>query len=463
MRFSVMQRKWFLGAAGCVLLAAAAAVLLDLVLALGCPRADFSFLGGVPLSERSRAVMTETGGSVAVTCILPADDPAAAPLGRLLRTFAALSHDVAGAEILIRFADPRTEPARSAALMAQGAQGQGVLFRSGHRHVFVPVSAFCPGGTYDPAEAERIAASAFARLSRADGIRIGWLGGHGESGADTADPLIGFSAFRRALETEGYAVSPLRLFAADGTASPIPRDIGVIVIMGARFPLTVPERIRLAEWLDRGGRLLCFMPPSGDMGLGALFDQWGIRVGSRLRTPSHTVSPVYGLASDLSASHPVTRDLAGEASLMLGTSRALFPLNPLPAGTSVESLVRMAAVPLPGRIDGAGDNVCVVITAERGRDAGSDLAFRSGRLLVVGATDPATNRYMLNHATANRDLLVNAVQWLAGNAAPAGHGESGVIRLRLDSRGWNWLMLLSVLMVPGGVCVVLWLLTWRRA
>lgn len=463
MRFSAMQRKWFLGAAICVVLAAVAAVLLDLVLALGYPRADVSFLGGVPLSERSRAAMTETAGDVSVTCILSAGDPAFAPLGRLLRAFASLSREVAGAEVGIRFADPRTEPAKSAALMAQGARGQGLLFRRDHRYVFVPVSAFCPGGAYDPAEAERVIASAFARLSRVDGLRIGWLTGHGEAASDTTDPMIGFSAFRRALETEGYAVEPLRLFSADGTARPIPSDIGVLVVMDARFPLTVPERIRLSEWLDRGGRLLCFMPASGDMGLGSLFDQWGIRVGSRLRTPAHAVSPIYGLASELSPDHPVTRNLSGETSVTLGVSRALFPVDPLPAGTSVEPLVRMAAVPLLGRIDGAGDSVCVVMAAERGRDAGSDLALRSGRLVVVGSSDPATNRYLLNHATVNRDLLVNTVQWLAGNASPAGHGESGVIRLRLDSRGWRRLTLVSVLLVPGVLCVLLWLLTGRRA
>lgn len=462
MRLSGTQRGWFLGAFCCVALAALAAILADALLAQWRPVADLSGLGAeAALSERAKAVLTDTAGTVSVTCVLPADSPAALPTGRLLRAFAQASRAVAGAALEIAYVDPRLEPAAAAQLMAQGAEGTGLLLRRAGRGVFVPERALLgEAGAYDPAEAESALVAALARLARADGVVVGWLMGHGEPSPGGTDPLDGFSGFRRTLENEGFRIRELTLDAAAPDAA-IPAELGALVVMGPRYPVTAPERELLADWLERGGRLFLALPPSGDAGLGSLLGRWGIRVGTSPRRPVRQTEGGAGITGALSAEHPVTRELAGRAQQTFVAPRALSTAE-VPRGVAVTPLARMGVRPLPDGTARTNETVTVLLAAERGGAAGSDLAFRPGRLMVAGETAFAENRYVLNHATANRDLLSNALRWLTGLSGSGARGGAGVLRVGQDRRAWRTDFLIVALGVPFALCAFLWLLSRRR-
>lgn len=462
MRLSGSQRRWFLGALCCVLLAALAAVLTDALLAQWRPVVDWSGLGsGAALSERARAALADTAGSVAVTCLLPADSPAALPTGRLLRAFAQTSRAVAGATLEVTYVDPLLEPAAAAQLMAQGAEGTGLLLRRAGRSVFVPERALLTDeGSYDPAEAEGALVAALARLSRTDGVTVGWLTGHGEPSLSGTDPLVGYSGLRRTLENEGFRIRELTLDAAAPDAA-VPADLGVLVVMGPRYPVTAPERALLADWLERGGRLLLALPPSGDAGLGPLLERWGVQAGTLPRRPVRRTEGGAGLTGQLSTEHAVTRELAGHAQLTFVAPRALAAVE-VPRGVAVTPLVRMAAWPLPDAGVRTNETVAVMVAAERGGAAGSDLAFRPGRLVVAGETAFAENRYVLNHATANRDLLSNVLRWLTGLSGSGARGGASVLRVGQDRRAWRTDFLVVALGVPFLLCAFLWLLSRRR-
>ena len=461
MRLTRGQWRWFLGAGVCVALAALAAVLADALLARLRPTIDVSALGvGPALSERGRATLTDTSGAIAVSCLLPAESPAALPVGRLLRAFAQASRDAAGATFTIAYVDPRMEIGETTRLMAQGAEGPGILFRQMGRHAFVPENALLSvSGAYDPAEAESAVTAAIARLSRAEGLEIAWLTGHGEPAFDGTDPLSGFSGLRRALENEGCRLRPLTLdVSAEGGG--IPDSVGALMIVAPRYPVTSPERAILLDWLDRGGRLFCALPSSGDAGLGPLLERWGIRFGAWPRTPTRRAEGDAGLTDLLAADHPVTQELAGRAQLVFGAPRAL--MTEAVRGVSVTPLVRLEAAPLPNAAAQTNQTVAVMMAAERGGRVGTDLAFRPGRVVAVGEAAFAENRYVLNHATANRDLTVNAMRWLTGLSGSGARTGAGVLRIGADARAWRVDFLTVALGVPFALCLLLWLLTRRR-
>ncbi len=461
MRLSGGQRRWFAGAILCVALAAFAAVLADALLARLRPTVDWTAWGGGPvLSERGRATLTDTSGTVSVACVLPTESPAALPVGRLLRAFAQASRDVAGATIEIAYVDPRVEVGAAARLMAQGAEGAGLLFRQAGRHVFLPERALLDdsGTAYDPAEAESAVAAALARLSRPAGVEVGWLTGHGEADFAGTDPVRGFSGLRRALENEGCRLRPLTLdvSAEDGG---IPVTVGAVVIAGPRYPITSAERAFLLDWLDRGGRLLCALPEAGDAGLGPLLERWGVRAGAWPRRPIRRGEGDAGLTDALSAEHPITRELAGKASIAFGAPRALAAEGR--RDLTVTPLARMEVAPVPGAAQ-TNETVAVMVAAERGGRVGADLAFRPGRVVAVGETAWAENRNTLNHASANRDLAVNAIRWLTGLSGSGARSGAGVLRVGQDAQAWRRDFLAVALGVPFALCLALWLFTRRR-
>lgn len=458
MKLSRSQRHWFVGAALCLLFALCAALLIDALVAQWCPALDLSSLRpGGQLSERSRATLTDTAGTLSITAIFPTEDPAALPTGRLLRIFAQTSRQLAGANLSLAYVDPRLSPTQAEHLAAQGAEGSGLLFRQAGRHVFLPArTLLTEAGTFSPEEAEEAIASAIARLSREDGITLGWLTGHGEPDFTQTDPQSGFSALRRALEREGYtlrAVSP--------ETHTEPTDLGTLLIVSPRYPITATERSLLADWLDRGGRLLCALPPGGDAGLTALFEQWGIRTGSAPRQSLRQAPDRAGFTDALSPEHPITRELAGRAHLILSAPRALYALPT--RGLSLTPLVSLAAAPLPPST--TNETVTVAMAAERVSTAvGADLALRPGRLLVLSEADFLRNARLLNHATANRDFALNAIHWLTGlSGSGAPSGASGMLRLGWDRHTRHRANRVLAIGLPLGLCLILWLLTRKRA
>ncbi|MBQ9694713.1 MAG: Gldg family protein, partial [Kiritimatiellae bacterium] len=284
MKFAPSQRRWLLAATCCIVLAAVIAILIDLLLAQWRPTLDLSPSDAdTALSERSRTTLMDTAGYISIICLLPAESPVTLPVGQLLRRFEHTSRELSGATLEISYIDPRTEPQTTAQLMASGAHGTGILVRQSGRNIFIPTAALTTdAGIYDAATAEEAIAAAFSRLSRAEGIQIGWLIGHGEADYRTTDPQNGYSGLRRALENDGCTLQTLTL--NSGTAiSEIPPDIKVIAIVDPHYPITAAERALLSDWLDRGGRLICFLPSGDNAGLTALFEQWGLRVGEMPR------------------------------------------------------------------------------------------------------------------------------------------------------------------------------------
>ncbi len=462
MKLSLSQRRWFLCATLCVALACLSALLFDLLLAHWRPSIDLSVQGAtLSLSERTKATLTDTAGTIEATCVFPEESPIALPAGHLLRSYQDASKSVAGATFEIDYVDPRVETNAAARLMAQGVRGAGIFFRQAGRSVYVPEHALLsPSGGYDPAEAEVAVTAALARLSRQDGIVIGWLVGHGEPKFDDTDPSTGYSGLRRALENEGCEIRELMLDVTSAAQKTIPPEVNIILIMNPRYPVSAAERALLSDWLDKGGRLLCALPHAGEAGLGPLLEQWGVRVGTMPRQPVRRTAKNAGVTTQLSQDHRVTRELK-HAMLTFRAPRALsiLPMK----GMTQTPLVEMSVYPLETTPNAPStEDVPIVVAVERGSRVGEDLAFRPGRLIVAGESGFAENDYLLNHASANRDLSVNAVRWLVGLPGSGAQSGSGIIRFEQDHRTWHFQLWIVAGAIPLVFCLLIGFITRRR-
>lgn len=461
MKYSASQRRWLFCAILCAVLATTSAVLIDLLLTQWRPALSLNtYCTETALAERSRATLAETAGVISAVSLLPADSAAAVPAGQLLRRFEIASRELAGASIEIAYIDPRVFPQDAARMMASGAEGTGILLRQAGRNVFIPERALlATDGSYSPADAEEAIAAGFARLSRVDGVQIGWLTGHGEPDFTSADPLDGYSGFRRALENEGCKITSLQL-PAEPQDNSIPPEISVLAIVAPRYPLTHAERIQLSDWLDRGGRILCFLPAGHDAGLTPLLEQWGIRLGSTPREGLTTTASGVAIAALLDKIHPVTAELAGNASVYFSAPRLLYPFEV--RGIHATALVRLPIRP-PHDLPNPGEPELgtAMLAAERGSIVSSDLGFRPGRMIVTGDATFISNRYLLNHASANRDLSVNAVRWLTGLSGSGARGASNVLLFNIDRQGWHMLFVIMGALVPFALCLIIRLLVWR--
>lgn len=463
MKMSALQRRWCFGALTCLLLAVIAAVLTDLLLAQWNPTLNLSAFGTTsPLSERSLETLADTTGTISVECIFPSESTAALPVGRLVRAFAQASRELAGADFDITYVDPRMEPGAAAQLVAQGATGVGILFRQDGRSIFLPEHVLVTSeGIYDPTDAENAIASAMARLSRQDGVVVGWLTGHGEPELNATNPLTGISGLQRALENEGCRVREIQLDVTQGATEAIPEDVKVLLVVNPRYPVTAAERVALSDWLERGGRLFCALPATTDVGLEALLERWGIRVGTLPRRPVKRILGDWGLATHLSSQHPVTCELAGKTQIALCAPREL--IFERVRGISLTPLVSMDVAPLQETASTASTLVQVMVAAERGAVVDPELGFQPGRIIVIGDAAFTENRHILNHASANRDLAVNAIRWLTGLDGSGARSGTAVFVTGLDLKSWQVNFIIVALGVPFVLCLLLWVLGRRRA
>ena len=295
-------------------------------------------------------------------------------------------------------------------------------------------------------------------MSRADGIQIGWLTGHGEADYRSTDPQSGHSGLRRALENDGCTLQNLTLN-ANGDVTEIPANIKVIAIVNPRYPITTAERALLSDWLDRGGRLICFLPAGDNAGLTALFEQWGLRIGEMPRLGTSLTAAGTTSSSLLDAMHPVTHDLAGKASVTFSAPKAIYPFDV--RGIKGTPLVQLPVLAVPNDRTSGKEIATVVHAVERGSLVGADLGFRPGRMVLFGESAFAQNDRILNHASANRDLIVNAVRWLTGHAGSGARGPSHVMIIGQDLKSWRTVFLVLGGLIPLLFCLLIKILTWK--
>lgn len=458
-----------------ILLAVAGVVLVNLLatrLGFVC---ECGFTAARPVSARTREILTHAQGAVRAVCFFDSGHALLRPAGRLLRGFKAVAARAGGVAIDIVYVDPRRDLAKAKALTDAAVPPNAIVFEGQGRRITVLAADLVATNQGRQAQfrGETVCAAAIARLARGEQPVVYWLRGHGEGDLADYDPETGFSTLAREIRHEGYDLRPLELWKAKG----VPADAAALIVLGPHSALAAEEVTWVEAYLTHGGRLLYLVSPARPSGLEATLERWGVRVTpwtavSRETLSGHdTVILHYG-------DHAITRGLTNSATVFLGSrciqaasaedasgaDRAKFTALALtgPEGWGARDSEAKLRVFDPHE-DLAGP-VAVAAAVERGGEAGKDITLQPTRLVVMGEDGFVSNPMLATRSSANRDLFVNALNWLTGIETGTGVSGGGDAALwtGLDRRGWMRFTLFAAGAVPAGVLVLGLLVVARR-
>ncbi len=273
--------------------------------------------------------------------------------------------------------------------------------------------------------------SAVYRLATGKLARICNLVGHGEHRIE-ADDRSGYSNYAQILYDQGYDVRPLAL----ANLADVPDFCDVLVIAGPRLQPEPSELVAIERHLVRGGAVLALFDAPTPSGWVDWMAKWRVgltgdvlvdveQVGRRQGVGARTmiVSEEYG-------DHEIVRSLKGMATVFPLVQTLTMVGEP---DSAVTGAILLQSSPKTWAETDPDTRFSGTPHFDRESDQVGPLPFgmvlelaigpnpeRPGRLVVIG------NSEFLNNATVklvgNRDLLLNAVGWLAR--------EEGLINLR---------------------------------
>jgi len=323
--------------------------------------------------------------------------------------------------------------------------------------------------------------------------KIYFVQGHGEK--DTTDnDRGGYSSIAEALGRDNFGVEKLVL----AQQQDVPEDASIVAIVGPRADLLQPEADMLERYLVKGGHLLVLLdPPESDSRpmpvIEGLLKSWSVDVGNNVVVdvsgmgqllgtdasvpvaaayPQHAVTQGFNLLT----AYPLARSVTPATSATAGrVAQSIIETGPRSwAEVDVKQLRASGEVSMNAE---SGDkqgpvSIGVAVTAPvqdaaKPADAATPPADEQpskpeSRLVVVGDSDFGAN-YALG-IQGNRDLFMNAVNWLAQqeNLIAIRPREAGDRRITLTAQRTQGLFWMSLLFVPAavfGTGIYTW---WRR-
>jgi ABC-type uncharacterized transport system involved in gliding motility auxiliary subunit len=325
--------------------------------------------------------------------------------------------------------------------------------------------------------------------------KIYFTQGHGEKDTGAQDRL-GYSALVSALTNDNYGVEQLVL----AQRREVPADATAVIVAGPRTDFLQPELDALEKYVARGGKVMVLLDPPESAnstpltGLLGFLHDWGIDAGSDIvfdasgigqligtdasvpvaapPYPAHTITERFGLitAYPLARSvRPVEGGVNGHtAQPFVQTSAqswAEADLKSLAGGRQVEFNAdkgdKQGPVPLAAAVSAPASDVPAPPPANASPNAPEPPKPES-RIVAFGDSDFAAN-YALG-VQGNRDLFVNAVNWVAQQEnliaiRPREAADRRVTLTAAQHRGVSWLVLA---VVPGLVLATGAYTWWRR-
>jgi hypothetical protein len=400
---SEAQRRWLatvVGTLGC----AATLAFGQLLVARAGWRMDLSPEQRSALSEHARLILAALDRPVELIGFLRADDPRNREIEGLLARAQAASP-----QVRYRLVDVNRNPA-IARQYGVDAYGAVVVESDGLRR-----------DSANPTEQTLMAA--IIQVTRPARRRVYFSDGHGERHTADRDRQFGYFSANVALINELYEVGSVVL---DGQQA-VPDDAAALVIAALRrYGVVVSDEVVLdtAQRMFAGDALTMIVPG---------------------RSPRHPVTAALASTPLLSGVRPV-RTVASEA-----TDGAVDLLATAPESWRTPDLTVVDR--------GTGDFV-------DGRDTRGPVsvgasvlvrnqAGRPGRLLVYGDADFASN--LLLDYLGNRDLLLNSVNWLAGEETMLGSRPPtqvpGINQLFVSASQGERIFWIGTVLVPGTILV----------
>ena len=279
----------------------------------------------------------------------------------------------------------------------------------------------------------------------------------------------GLRAWKRELETSGYAVSPLSLSAVDA----IPNDCQLLVIARPQNAYSAAEIKRIETYLEGGGRLLVALGPQYT-GIEDLLSRWAVSVESGAIMERRLLGTARQDSSEpvvnrFNPTHAITAPFREAARF----ATVLFAPRPLEPGGMERGLEAESLLDLPSSLDPGTSYYHV-----NRRDAGASLP-RPGDFSVACAVQQhvpdrlptdfhvlPTRIVVLGSASlfgdarlpqfSHRDFLLNCVHWLVGDESKSTTGgDAWVKRTMKKSPGIRRFLFWAPPVLFPGVCLIM--------
>lgn len=326
---------------------------------------------------------------------------------------------------------------------------------------------------------EETMTNAIIKVTRATQQTACFIEGHGEPDIDAAEDARGLSQAKQALVNENYQVRKLLL----ATEEKVPEDCSAIIIAGPQRPYLEHEVKAIEQYLQSGQPALFLLPPREGERLVPLVEQWGVNLGRDVvvdqvlrlfQGPALGLTP---LVETYDPNHEITRNLEQQRTIFPMT-RSVTADGAGKPGLQATELVKTsesswAETDLSGifeRGEASLDEtdrkgpvpIGVAVTANlKDLGVGADSNLET-RLAVFGSVEWIDNRNVDNFF--NRDLFLNTVGWLVGQADLVSIRSKSLraSRVRFSQQEGTVIFYLSVLIIPELLLIAGLVVWWRR-
>lgn len=428
-------------------------VALQAILASHNTRLDLTPTKKFTLSPRTQQVVSGLTRDVRVLAFVHSDRPENFFMADMLERMAALSP-----HFQYSIVDINRNPALAREYNA--VQYGTMVFESNGRRKGTVLGA-----------GENAVVSTILQVTRSGEKGIYFLIGHGEGDLDNVIPHEGYSKLRGALVDEFYRVKVLSL-AQGGT---VPDDAAVVVLLGPKAQLLPFEIQALDAYVQRGGALLVLLDTDGPSSVVGFLENYGVHL-----PPLIAVDPSKRLyagevitfrASPTAKQHPMIRSV--NAAPIFSLARVVEVREDATRGIIARPILATTGYGWAT----AQENITAEGTATfvEGRDIpgpvpiAGEVALRVddklGRIVVFGDADLINNALL--EQGGNKDLFVNAINWLAEDveqmAARPESQQSGVHQFFLSAEQGRMVLLLSTVVMPGAFLLIgVGVYVWRR-
>lgn len=369
-------------------------------------------------------------------------------------------------EVSFEIIDPRTKPVEVERLgMKQGnllylEYGEGAQ------------SAISRINTVD----EQSITNAIVKLTKGISKKIYYIEGHGEPDVGT-DTESGMRSFKDALEDEHLTVEPLML----PRVGKIPEDAAVVMLAAPKLKLQPAEQEALVEYVNRGGRLVMLANPEdgGNPEVQALAKRFNIEVGNDVILDAESQmffgGPQIFVAMGFSP-HAITSKLSGRQPPVFSfASSVVAPKGEISGATYSELLktgpnswAERDITRLFDQADGKASfgeedlkgPVPIAVAMEKTVSQGGDKAPIVSRVVVVG--DATWLRNDSFGSMGNRDLVLNIVNWVAGEEGSIAIGPKQMRRSMVQFSQATIKTILALSFLGPEIMLLLGLFIWWR-
>ena len=325
--------------------------------------------------------------------------------------------------------------------------------------------------------------------------KVYFVQGHGERDPDVSD-RPGYSTVKSALGSDNYTVEKLVL----AQQKEVPADASVLVLAGPKTDLFGAEIDMLKAYLGKGGKVLFMLDPpdraeSPDLtAVIALLKEWGIEVGSNVVVDVSGMGQLFGTGAEVPVAakynpHPITEGfrlitaypLARSVGSISGNASGRFPqalVETSPSSWAEADIKKLTTsgqvarevdkgdkagpVSLGAAVSAPADAATPPPPAPAGGAKPEEPQKPETRIVVFGDSDFVANQWL--GIPGNRDLFLNAVNWLAQqeNMIAIRPRDPEDRRLSLTRDQQTRIFWLTVLIIPGLILLAGVQTWWRR-